>query len=76
MEIEYITINDENMPPIVFSINDDDSPKILINRHHQIWLSLYRAEIGGCAKSLFDEIVKLLNSHLKEQREVEKYDEI
>ena len=55
-------------------MDDNDRPKVIINRHHQIWLSLYRAEIGGCAKSLFDEIVKLLNAHLSEQREVEKYE--
>ena len=74
MEIEYRIINDENVPPIVFSINDDDRPKIIINSHHQIWLSLYRAEIGGCAKSLYDEIIKLLDAHLEEQRAVEKYE--
>tara|TARA_R110000824_G_scaffold85851_1_gene212934 strand:- start:191 stop:415 length:225 start_codon:yes stop_codon:yes gene_type:complete len=74
MEIEYRIINDENVPPIVFSINDDDRPKIIINRHHQIWLSLYRAEIGGCAKSLYDEIIKLLDAHLAEQRMVENYE--
>jgi len=74
MEIEYRIINDEEMPPIVFSINDDDRPKIVINRYHQIWLSLYRAEIGGCAKSLYEEIIKLLDGHLAEQRAVEKYE--
>ena len=74
MEIEYRIVNDENTPPIVFSIDENDKPKIIINRHYQIWLSLYRAEIGGCAKSLYDEIVKLLDAHLAEQREVEKYE--
>tara|TARA_R110000751_G_scaffold79711_1_gene160653 strand:+ start:3052 stop:3279 length:228 start_codon:yes stop_codon:yes gene_type:complete len=74
MDIEYRTINDEEMPPIVFAIDDNDRPKIIINMHYQIWLSLYRAEIGGCAKSLYDEIIKLLDAHLSEQREVEKYE--
>tara|TARA_R110000765_G_scaffold426152_2_gene540921 strand:- start:260 stop:487 length:228 start_codon:yes stop_codon:yes gene_type:complete len=74
MDIEYRTINDEEMPPIVFAIDDNDRPKIIINMHYQIWLSLYRAEIGGCAKSLYDEIIKLLDAHLREQREVEKYE--
>ena len=74
MEIEYRIISDESLPPIVITMDDNDRPKVVINRYHQTWLSLYRAEIGGCAKSLFDEIVKLLNSHLREQREVEKYE--
>jgi hypothetical protein len=74
MEIEYRIINDDELPPIVITMDDNDRPKVIINRHHQIWLSLYRAEIGGCAKSLFGEIVKLLDAHLTEQRMVEKYE--
>jgi len=72
MEVEFRIINDEDMPPIVITMDDNDRPKVIINRHHQIWLTLNRAHIGGIANGLFDEIVKILDSSLKEQRIIER----
>jgi hypothetical protein len=72
MEIEYRIINDEDMPPIVITMDEQDRPKVVINNYYGIWLSLYRAEIGGITNSLFDEIVKIMDAHLREQRVIER----
>jgi len=72
-EITYKIIDDENMPPIMITIEGEtDLPKVVINRHYTIWLSLYRKCIGGCAESLFDKINEMLSSHLSEQRMFER----
>ena len=72
-EITYKIIDDENMPPIMITIEaETDLPKVVINRHYTIWLGLYRKCIGGCAESLFEKIDELLSSHLSEQRMFER----
>lgn len=71
-EIEFRLVDDEELPPIVITIGDDDLPKVIINRQYTVWLSLYRKCIGGCAESLFDKINELLTNHLSEQRMFEK----
>ena len=71
-EIEFRLVDDEDMPPIVITIGENDLPKVLINRHYTIWLTLYRKCIGGCAESMFDKIDELLTAHLSEQRIFER----
>jgi len=72
-EIEYKIIDDENMPPIMITIdNETDLPKVVINSHYTIWLGLHRKLIGGCAESVFDKINDLLTAHLSEQRMFER----
>jgi hypothetical protein len=56
------------MPPIVITMDENDMPKVVINRDYAIWLSLHRKIIGGCAESLYSKIDELLTSHLKDQR--------
>tara|TARA_R100000008_G_C3565147_1_gene158692 strand:- start:439 stop:663 length:225 start_codon:yes stop_codon:yes gene_type:complete len=73
MQIEYRIVNDEELPPIVITIDEEDKPKVVINKHYHTWLCLYRGEIGGIAKSLYEEIIKILDASLKEQREMERY---
>ena len=63
-EIEFRLVDDEDMPPIVITIGENDLPKVVINRHYTIWLTLYRKCIGGCAESMFDKIDELLTAHL------------
>jgi hypothetical protein len=72
MEIEYRIINDEDMPPIVITMDEQDRPKVVINNYYGIWLSLNRAEIGGITNSLFEEIVQIMDAHLREQRAIER----
>ncbi len=72
-EITYKIIDDENMPPIMITIEGEtDLPKVVINRHYTIWLGLHRKCIGGCAESIFEKINELLTSHLSEQRMFER----
>lgn len=72
-EIEYKIIDDENMPPIMITIDgENDLPQVVINRHYTIWLGLHRKLIGGCAESVFDKINDLLTAHLSEQRMFER----
>jgi len=71
-EIQFSLIEDIEMPPIVITMDDDDLPKVIINRDYAIWLSLHRKTIGGCAEALFGKIDELLTSHLRDQRHFQK----
>ena len=73
-KVEFRLVNDEEMPPIVITMNDNDSPKVVLNADHKIWLALHRKTIGGCAEALFEKIDELLTAHLQEQRAYERMD--
>tara|TARA_R110000824_G_scaffold116828_6_gene268532 strand:+ start:1723 stop:1968 length:246 start_codon:yes stop_codon:yes gene_type:complete len=70
--VEFRLVNDEEMPPIVITMNENDEPKVLLNAQHKIWLSLHRKTIGGCAEALFEKIDDLLTSHLEDMRAYEQ----
>ena len=72
--VEFRLVNDDEMPPIVITMNDNDSPKVVLNADHKIWLALHRKTIGGCAEALFEKIDELLTAHLQEQRAYERMD--
>ena len=72
--VEFRLVNDDEMPPIVITMNENDDPKVVLNSEHRIWLSLHRKTIGGCAEALFEKIDELLTAHLKEQRSYEQLD--
>ena len=72
--VEFRLVNDEEMPPIVITMNDNDSPKVVLNADHKIWLALHRKPIGGCAEALYEKIDELLTAHLQEQRAYERMD--
>jgi len=72
--VEYRVVSDENLPPIVITMTDDDDVKVVLNNHHKIWLCLNRKEIAGCAQSLFEKIDIILSGFLSEQREYERMD--
>ena len=66
--VEFRLVNDEEMPPIVITMNENDEPKILLIAQHKVWLSLHRKTIGGSAEALYDKIDEILTAHLQEQR--------
>ena len=74
INVEFRLVNDEEMPPIVITMNNRDEPKVVLNSEHKIWLSLYRKTIGGCAEALYEKIDELLTAHLQEQRAYERMD--
>jgi len=70
-EIEFRLVNDDEMPPIVITMNEDDQPKVVLNAEHKIWLCLHRKTIAGSAESLFAKIDQILTGFLMEQRNEE-----
>ena len=71
-EIEFTLIDDDEMPPIVITMDREDKPKVVINRHHTIWLGLHRNVIAGCAMSIHAKMNELLSAYLTEQRMFER----
>ena len=75
VKVEYRIVNDNELPPIVISMTEDDEVKVVLNQHHKIWLCIHRKTIAGSAQSLFEKIDMLLDGHLREQRQYERMDE-
>jgi hypothetical protein len=73
--VEFRLVDDEELPPIMITMNDNDNPKVVLNARHKIWLSLHRKTIGGCAEALFTKINDLLSGYLREQRAFEMMDD-
>ena len=62
------------MPPLVISQNEDDEPKVVINTHHRLWISLNRRVIAGIMEALQDKMDMILTSYLEENYAFEKQD--
>jgi hypothetical protein len=73
-EMEFRLVNDEEMPPLVITMNDRDEPKVVLNANHKIWLCLHRKAIAGSAEALFSKIDQILTGHLVELRNNEMMD--
>jgi|TARA_R100000455_G_C6176089_1_gene55682 hypothetical protein len=73
-QVEFRLVNDIQLPPIMITMNDNDSVKVVMNSQHKIWMSLHRKTIGGCAEALFEKINELLYGHLLEVRRDEMMD--
>jgi hypothetical protein len=74
IEVEFRVVNDEELPPIVITMTEDDGVKVVLNTYHRLWLSLNRKTIGGCAKNLYEKIDMVLTAYLEEQRQYERLD--
>jgi|TARA_R100000231_G_scaffold113650_1_gene84434 hypothetical protein len=74
-QVEFRIINTEEMPPIVITQSESDNPKVVLNIHHKIWISLHRKVIAGIIESLQDKLDSILTSYLAEQRAFEKMEE-
>ena len=72
--VEFRMVSDDDMPPMVITMNDDDNVKIVLNQQHLIWLSLNRKTIGGLPEALYGKIDMLLDGFLREQRQNERMD--
>ena len=72
--VEFRIINSSDMPPLVISQNENDEPKVVLNTHHRIWISLNRRLIAGIIENLQEKMDTLLTSYLMEQRQFEKED--
>ena len=67
LPVEFRIIDDEAMPPIVITMNENDEPKVILNQYHKLWLSLNRKIVGGCAEALFEKIDMMLTGYLQQQ---------
>jgi len=67
MEIEFRVIDDEELPPVIIKKGENDSPKIIINNYHRVWLCLNRGLINGIFDVLPKKITELLDAYLREQ---------
>ena len=73
-QIEFRLIDNEDLPPIVITVGDDNEPKVIINSHFKIWMGWKRKMIGGVAKSLYDKIDELLDAYLADQYTLQEMD--
>lgn len=74
MNVEFRIIDAEDMPPMVISQNENDEPKVVINTHHRLWLSLNRRLIAGIIDALPEKLDMILNAYLEQQRAFERVD--
>jgi hypothetical protein len=74
-EVEFRVIQDNTMPPIIISYDDEDRPKVVLNTYHKIWISLNRRVIAGIMENLQEKMDMVLTSYLLEQRAFEKQDQ-
>lgn len=75
-KVEFRLVEDEQLPPIVITMDDNDEPKVIINTYHRIWISLNRKIIAGIVENLQEKMDMLLTGYLSEQRSFEKEDRI
>ena len=74
MEIEFRVIDDEQLPPVIIKKGENDSPQILINNYHKIWLCLNRGLISGIFEVLPKKVTEILDAYLREQYQYEIMD--
>ena len=72
--VEFRIIDSADMPPLVISQNEDDEPKVVINTHHRLWISLNRRVIAGIVDNLQEKMDMILTSYLEESYAFEKQD--
>jgi len=72
--VEFRIVNDDELPPIVISMTEDNVVKVVLNTYHRLWLAYNRKVIGGCAEALFGKIDLILDGYLEEQLQFESMD--
>ena len=72
--VEFRIVDSLDLPPLVISQNENDEPKVVINTHHRLWISLNRRVIAGIVEALQDKMDMILTSYLEENYAFEKQD--
>ncbi len=72
--VEFRIVDSPDLPPLVISQNENDEPKVVINTHHRLWISLNRRVIAGIMEALQDKLDMILTSYLEENYAFEKQD--
>ena len=66
--VEFKIVQDIELPPLVISMDEYDTPKVVLNTQHKIWLSLNRRLILGIFEALPEKLDMILDGYLREQR--------
>ena len=74
INVDFVIVNDEEMPPLMVTPNDNDEVKVVLNAAHRTWLALHRKTVVGLGEPVFEKIDFLLHTWLEEQRAYEKMD--
>ena len=53
-KVEIRIVDDRELPPIIIKAKEDDSPVVIINTYHRIWISLKRRTIAGILVDMQD----------------------
>lgn len=72
--VEFRVVDDEELPPIIFSQTENNEVKVIINTYHRLWVLLNRRTILGSLESLGEKIDNILTAYLEEQHNFEKED--
>jgi len=72
--VEFRIVDSPDLPPLVISQNEDDNPKVVINTHHRLWISLNRRVIAGIMEALQEKMDMILTSYLEENYAFEQQD--
>mgnify|MGYP003114221352 FL=1 len=72
--VEFRKVVDEELPPIIITMNENDEPKMVLNMYHRIWISLHRKTIAGIINVFPEKIDEILDDFLSDQRANEKMD--
>ena len=73
-KVEFRIVEDDELPPIIFTQNENDEVKVVINTYHKTWIMLNRRTILGSLDSLGEKMDTILTAYLQEQRNYEKMD--
>jgi len=72
--VEFRIVEDEELPAIIITGNESHEPKVVINTHHKLWISLNRRTIAGVIEALQEKMDNILTSYLQEQFDFELED--
>jgi hypothetical protein len=72
--IEYKIVDDEGLPPIVLTSNDDGGLSVVINHYHKIWLAINRNIIPSIMESFSTKLQEITDGVLQELYVIEEWD--
>lgn len=72
--VEFRIVDDEDLPAILITGNENGDPKVVINTYHKLWISLNRRTIAGIIEALQEKMDTILTSYLQEQYNFEVED--
>jgi|TARA_R100000030_G_C3181490_1_gene105983 hypothetical protein len=72
--VEFVLIDDMEMPPIVIAMDRQNQPKVTLNNYYREWLGIHRKVFGGMGEGLYNKIDQLIDNMLQEGWEYKQMD--